>query len=416
MTKINVGIIGGGLSGLIAAYELQKQLKKNVKVTVFEKEPHLGGRIFSKDFQNCPIELGAQFFIHGGEVHNLIKSFNLESEVIPLRKNFISFYYDKKIIPRDDITKTDLFKSNLAIQEKQKLFQHVKKITFTQDLIAPSFGEWYRKNIGDHLLPFWNRMFKSIGVRDFRSINAYFGLILINVFFGENYLLKTGLNQLIDKISENIVSSGGEIITNAKCTNLQKIEENFRVEYQKDNKIKEEIIFHKIISAVTPTDLLTFYNINMLKSLNTIDSHPMTLYVITSIEKLWDNTWGLIVCDDKSPIYALCDWRNISKVSQNTPILAICSPFANPDEVIAELKMLFPLNKTDYKVIYEKKWTIGLHQSNENFFKIPREIISSLPNNLYLAGDWMVLPALEGAVISGKKVAKLLIKNLYNNL
>ena len=80
-------------------------------------------------------------------------------------------------------------------------------------------------------------MFMSIGVRDFRSINAYFGLILINVFFGENYLLKTGLNQLIDKISENIISSGGEIITNAKCTNLQKIEENFRVEYQKDNKI-----------------------------------------------------------------------------------------------------------------------------------------------------------------------------------
>ncbi len=67
-------------------------------------------------------------------------------------------------------------------------------------------------------------MLMSIGVRDISSINAYFGLTLINVFFGDNYLIKTGLNQLIDKISESIISSGGEIMTNTKCTNLQKIQ------------------------------------------------------------------------------------------------------------------------------------------------------------------------------------------------
>jgi len=412
MTKINVGIIGGGLSGLIAAYELQKQLKTDINVTVFEKEPQLGGRIFSKEFQNCPIELGAQFFVHGGEVHNLIKSFNLESKMIPLRKNFISFYHNEQIVPREDITKIDLFKSNLAIQEKQKLFEDIKNITFAQELIVPSFEEWYRKNIGDYLLPFWNRMLMCIGVRDISSINGYFGLILISVFFGENYLLGTGLNQLIDELSKSIISSGGEIITNAKCTKLHVTKEELCIEYQKDISTNEEITFHKIISAVPPKDLLTFYDINTSKPLNTIDSHPMKLYVITSIDKLWDITWGLIVCDEKSPIYALCDWRNISRVSKNTPILAICSPFATADEVIAELTMLFPLKERDYKVIYEKKWPLGLHQSNEKFFKIPREIIIGLPSNFYLAGDWMVLPAMEGAVISGTKAAKLLIKNL----
>ncbi|MCX6661149.1 MAG: FAD-dependent oxidoreductase [Euryarchaeota archaeon] len=411
MTKINVGIIGGGLSGLIAAYELQKQLKNDVKVTILEKEPRLGGRIFSKEFQNCPIELGAQFFIHGGEVHNLVKLFNLESEVIFLHKNFISFNIDKKIVPIDDITTIDLFKSNQGIHEKQKLFQYLKKITFTQELLIPSFEEWYRKNIGDHLLSFWNRMLISIGVRDISSINAYFGLTLINVFFGDNYLIKTGLNQLIGKISESIISSGGTIMTNTKCINLQKIKEKFYVEYQKDNNMKEEMTFQKVISAVTPSELLSFYKINLLKPLNVVDSHPMTLYVITS-DTLWDFTWGLIICDEKSPIYALCDWRNIVKASKNTPILAICSPFSAKDEVIAELRRLFPFNKTDYKVIYEKKWSVGLHQCNENFYKIPREIIGNLSSGFYLAGDWMVLPALEGAVVSGKKVAKLLIKNL----
>ena len=130
MNKINIGIIGGGISGLTVAYELQKQIKTYGKVTILEKESQLGGRIFSKIFQNCSIELGAQFFIHGGVVHNLIKSFNLESEIIPLQNNFISFYFDKMVVSREDISRIELFKSEKGIQEKEKLFQYAKKSLF----------------------------------------------------------------------------------------------------------------------------------------------------------------------------------------------------------------------------------------------------------------------------------------------
>lgn len=244
---------------------------------------------------------------------------------------------------------------------------------------------------------------------DIKSINAYFGLILINVFFGENFLVSTGLNQLVNKLSDEFISSGGQIITNANCIHLENKEGNFHVRFENDKMKSNEMIFHKIISAVTPTDLL---RLNNLDPLTKIDGQPMTLEVITSPDTLWDMTWGLIICDDNSPIYALCDWRNISKASKETPILAICEPSVTKEEVVAELKRLFPLKKTDYKIIFEKKWTIGLHQPNENLFKIQRDIASILPKNFYLAGDWMVLPALEGAVISGARAAKILIKNL----
>jgi hypothetical protein len=127
---------------------------------------------------------------------------------------------------------------------------------------------------------------------------------------------------------------------------------------------------------------------------------------------LWDNTWGLIICDEKSPIYALCDWKNITKASKNTPILAICSPVSTPDEIVTELRNLFPKNKSNYKVIFNKKWILGLHQSNAEFFTTPKVITNKLPKGFYLAGDWMVLPALEGAVISGNKAAKLLLKDI----
>ncbi|MFQ5988153.1 MAG: FAD-dependent oxidoreductase, partial [Dehalococcoidia bacterium] len=38
---MNIGIIGGGIAGLSAAYELGK---KRHKVALFEKEAHLGGQ------------------------------------------------------------------------------------------------------------------------------------------------------------------------------------------------------------------------------------------------------------------------------------------------------------------------------------------------------------------------------------
>ncbi|MEM0492741.1 MAG: hypothetical protein QXS02_02100, partial [Candidatus Thermoplasmatota archaeon] len=128
--------------------------------------------------------------------------------------------------------------------------------------------------------------------------------------------------------------------------------------------------------------------------------------------RLWDRTWGLIVCEEDSPIYALCDWRNITQASRHTPILAICAPSSTPYEIIMELKRLFPRNKTHYKVIFEKKWTVGLHQSNEQLFKIPRRVASALPNGFYLAGDWMVLPALEGAVRSGINASHVLMQDV----
>ena len=70
-----------------------------------------------------------------------------------------------------------------------------------------------------------------------------------------------------------------------------------------------------------------------------------------------------------------------------------------------ELKELFGKDLT-YSIIHEKKWDVGLHQPDENLFIIRKKIKEDLPKNFYLAGDWMSLPALEGAVISGLKAAE----------
>lgn len=52
---MHVAIIGGGFSGLLAAYLLEK---KNIQVTLFEKEQHLGGHLRTLYCQGLNVEIG----------------------------------------------------------------------------------------------------------------------------------------------------------------------------------------------------------------------------------------------------------------------------------------------------------------------------------------------------------------------
>ena len=48
-----MAIVGGGISGIYAAYRLLKT-KKETKVCVFEKNVRLGGRILDHRFKQAP--------------------------------------------------------------------------------------------------------------------------------------------------------------------------------------------------------------------------------------------------------------------------------------------------------------------------------------------------------------------------
>ena len=53
MTQPSVGIVGGGILGLSAAYRLAQQ---GVQVTLFERAPDLGGLVGSFDFAGRPVD------------------------------------------------------------------------------------------------------------------------------------------------------------------------------------------------------------------------------------------------------------------------------------------------------------------------------------------------------------------------
>ena len=86
MNKVKkIAIIGGGISGLSLAYQLQKRFGQNplVQIDLFEKKDRLGGVIETKTTNGFVIEKGPDGFLQQKPtVPNLAKDLGIDQELI----------------------------------------------------------------------------------------------------------------------------------------------------------------------------------------------------------------------------------------------------------------------------------------------------------------------------------------------
>src|SRR5687768_15535 len=76
----SIGIIGGGISGLVAAFLLKK---KGFNVELFEKSAAVGGNIQTIKRDGFLIEQGPNSLLKSPRLVDLIKELKLETELLP---------------------------------------------------------------------------------------------------------------------------------------------------------------------------------------------------------------------------------------------------------------------------------------------------------------------------------------------
>jgi protoporphyrinogen oxidase len=247
---MKIGIIGGGITGLVAASKLAQEHE----VDLFEKMPYLGGCLSSYHIKDYWLE---RFYHHcfsgDSSLFALIDELGLspqlewktgttgyfaKNRIYPLSTPLqILLYPELSLVDKIKLAgltlkakKTDL-KTLDTIPAEQYIIRHLGKniySSFFEPLLKSKFGE-QRKDVSTAWL------FSRIAIRSDRGIS------------GERLgYLNGGFHQLVDALEKTIVSRGGVIHTRTPISSVSFDERKWEA---------DGIRYDKIISTIPPQEL-----------------------------------------------------------------------------------------------------------------------------------------------------------------
>ncbi len=223
-----IGIIGGGLTGLAVAYALTHE---NTRVTIFEKDEIPGGLASSFDIDGIPID---KYYRHVFESHTelmkTLEKLGIKDRLF-FKKTSMAYFSGGQLYPLDSPLDLLNFKP-LSFLERLRLGFNLSLLLFHRDwkkLDGIGAGDYLIKHFGHRVFTqFWEPLLKN-KFGDFSSkVSAAWLWDRVKSrssrggkkFAGSLGYLTGGFKVLIDRLMEEIIKHGGEIITNCEITKI----------------------------------------------------------------------------------------------------------------------------------------------------------------------------------------------------
>ncbi len=330
-------IIGGGISGLVAAFLLKK---KGFAVKLFEKSGRVGGNIQTVNVDGFLIEYAPNSLLRSPRLVDLIRELKLEGQVLTAnpsnKKRYVLRDGKLKSLPMSilKMATSDYF----SLKARLRLLKEPFVRTKSQD--GESVAEFFERRLGHEIVeraadPFIagiyagnpeNLSIRSAFARLYELEEKYGSLFIGSLLsktektdndFPRTFSFENGVQKLIDKLGENL---GESIKINAEVKNIEKIaDEKWLVKTISD----EESFDVLIISTPAESAGKLFENINknLSKKLKSIYYPPVAMvyfgvkkeyikqnldgygFLIPSSEKRWilGTIWNSAVFENRSP-------------------------------------------------------------------------------------------------------------------
>ncbi|GAB4349740.1 MAG: NAD(P)/FAD-dependent oxidoreductase [Candidatus Abyssubacteria bacterium] len=227
--RLNIAVVGGGISGLSAAYFLSKQ---GHRVTLFERDDSVGGLASSFDFGGSFIEKYYHFICLGDQdLIDLCEEVGLGPK-LSWRDSKMSFYYGGKLYPFG--TPLDLlgFKPVSILGRVRFGFNiiYARSVKYWQALEGEPASAWLTRHIGKRAYDvIWRPLLKIKFGEYADEVSASWMWHRIHrvaksrrKFLQREMLgyLVSGSKMLFDRLAERVQQMGGEIRTSSQVTSV----------------------------------------------------------------------------------------------------------------------------------------------------------------------------------------------------
>lgn len=432
-----VAIIGGGFTGLTAAFKLAK---KGHKVTILEKGEELGGLASGFKIEGADIEKAYHhLFKTDKDIINLARELGIDHK-LEWHNSSLSIYYGGKLYPFT--TPIDLLKfaplnffnrirAGLVVLFLGK-YSNWKK--FTNITAVKWMKKWSGKQVFSVI---WEPLLKGKFEQYHDKISMAWLWARLNIRANSKERGDTveklgyfdgGFKVIVDALEKRITKLGGEIRTESNVTKISTdVDDNVLIDINNETEVFDACIstlpshiFAKLIESSTKDS-------EYLKKLNSIDYLGAVLLVFSSEQSLSKYYWHNIN-DVNSPFLVFIQHTNlISKSEYSDKNVYYIGSYVPHDHKYFEMddneikSLWFKKLKSIFKDFKETE----VREVNLFKFKNAQHIVdtdyeSKIPDfatpltNVYLSNFSQIFPEDRGtnyAVKDGVRIAELIIKD-----
>ena len=434
-TQAQVAIIGGGFTGLAAAYELTKQ---GIKVCVHEGAAEIGGLASAFDVQGEKLDrFYHHWFTNDQHVMQLIDELDLNNKVSINPTNTGVYYannFFKLSTPWDLLNFTPLpFLDRIRLG---LLALRARRVKNWQELEDKTAAEWLKQLGGEKVYQvIWEPLLKGKFGPVAEQISAVWFWNKLKLRGGSRgkggeerlAYFKGGFVALAEALAERIQAQGGKVITNSKVAIIQPAAKRWQI----SSSTGESTVDHVIVTTALPifADIIQDWaSSDYLASLRRIN-YLANVCLVLQLKHSLSNTYWLNVNDPSFPFVGVIEHTNfelpesyagrhivyLSKYLPHTDVLYQMNANQMLDYALPYLQKMFPALQRDWVLdhhLWKARWSQPVVEKHYSRL-IPAE--QGPKPGLHLCSMAQIYPEDRGtnyAIREGRSIGKRLAEEI----